>query len=377
MPKKHHHQGQWKGRKQYGRAPNKSNDKDKYPEGDFINPYNFVPFESGNPPPKAKPPSHENFAGLSGRITCEIETLTPLAIPDGEKIYEQPEGHKVKPLLLIDDKPYIPGASIKGAIRSVMEAATNSCMSVLTENMAVFRDNRSHTIKDRAVGKMIGKTVAGKGERADRFDAPNKHIDFLRIGLFNQNERRSRKPYFTRPNYPRAGGTERIPEEIAELYHKMIGDENFTFLDKDNPEEGAKKPEDMQPDYIARTTPLWLKNYRNHSINRKFPKDWHNPHWFFRTTEIDGRDYIIQFGRNFRFKWSYNPRDAIPNSFHPCTEPDHLCPVCALLGMASQETSDERSRHQAKVNARAGRVAFGAAACICLLYTSPSPRDPE
>ena len=60
----------------------------------FINPYNFVRW--GSPAPRVDPfeigqaITHEKFSGLSGCITCEIEVLTPMAIPDTENAYPDP-----------------------------------------------------------------------------------------------------------------------------------------------------------------------------------------------------------------------------------------------------------------------------------------------
>jgi CRISPR/Cas system CSM-associated protein Csm3 (group 7 of RAMP superfamily) len=364
--KKVHFSG--KGGQQFGRKPRRddSRNQQQWNEAEFINPYNFVPFEAPAPP-KTPPPSHEKFAGLSGKITCGIEVITPLAIPDSEKTEGDPRvpDHKVKPFLTVDDKPYIPGSSIKGALRSVMEAVTNSCMSVLTSNLAVFRDNRSHTITDRIVGKMTGKILPNRETRADRFDPPDTKIEFTRKGIFNQYTRKPGKPFFRSADYPKATGKEKIPSEIADLYHQMTGDTNFTFEDKEKPQEGAKRPEQMTPEWMRHYILPWLRNYRYHPINPKDPEGWHNPHWFFRTKQLDGKDYVIQFGRNFRFKWAFNPRKAIPRDFHPCTDPKNLCPVCALFGMASETPTEAGTgRQQAKVDAFAGRVAFGPATCI-------------
>lgn len=80
----------------------------------FVNPYNFVPSEGECDKKKRE------TGILTGKITCTIETLTPLFIPDSqnkEKFFHYPD----------DEKPVIPGSEIRGTIRSVFETAFKGC----------------------------------------------------------------------------------------------------------------------------------------------------------------------------------------------------------------------------------------------------------
>ena len=104
----------------------------------FLNPYNFVrwlPSSSGDAAGRKDlgrqtPPSHECLRGLCGTITCILENVTPLFIPDAEQVNEDEKGHKTFRFFRLNDKYALPGSSIKGMVRSVFEAVTNSCFYI-------------------------------------------------------------------------------------------------------------------------------------------------------------------------------------------------------------------------------------------------------
>ena len=85
---------------------------------DFWNPYRWVTL-SNNPVAHDVPHYHHTFSGLSGRLWCKLEALTPLLIGDGQTPNIQFVRHKRS------GQPYIPSASLKGAIRSLAEVVGN------------------------------------------------------------------------------------------------------------------------------------------------------------------------------------------------------------------------------------------------------------
>lgn len=104
----------------------------------FLNPYNFVRFLDKPRPTdhilgNCPPPPHDRYLGLIGRITCTATAVTPLFISDSHGIQTDPEHpeHKIYRFFEYDGKPALPASSLRGMIRSVFEAATNSCFSVL------------------------------------------------------------------------------------------------------------------------------------------------------------------------------------------------------------------------------------------------------
>jgi CRISPR-associated protein (TIGR03986 family) len=115
----------------------------------FLNPYNFVRFlGKGKDKPddpgvtllgRCMPPPHDRYVGITGKITCTIETVTPLFISDSEGISEDPNNHKTYRFFQINDQYTIPATALRGMIRSVFEAVTNSCFSILGDVQLDYR----------------------------------------------------------------------------------------------------------------------------------------------------------------------------------------------------------------------------------------------
>lgn len=114
----------------------------------FLNPYNFVRYlpEPAILPddPDAQllsrcaPPPHDRYVGLTGRIICSLEAVTPLFISDSHDIkvtkVRLSDGreveHKSYRFFQYEGKDAIPATSLRGMIRSLFEAVTNSPFSV-------------------------------------------------------------------------------------------------------------------------------------------------------------------------------------------------------------------------------------------------------
>jgi CRISPR/Cas system CSM-associated protein Csm3 (group 7 of RAMP superfamily) len=87
------------------------------PRGEsFWNPYNWVPV-ADQEPGRARPLYHHRWQGVAGRLHCTLEALTPLLIGDGH-------GQFIRRKL--DGKPFLPGTSLKGSIRSLVELIGNA-----------------------------------------------------------------------------------------------------------------------------------------------------------------------------------------------------------------------------------------------------------
>jgi len=89
------------------------------PRGEaFWNPYRWVPAKE-QAVARAKPGHHHRWHGLAGRLNCTLEALTPLLIGDGR-------GQFVARTVAGKRVPFIPGTSLKGAIRSLAELVGNA-----------------------------------------------------------------------------------------------------------------------------------------------------------------------------------------------------------------------------------------------------------
>ena len=95
------------------------------PQGaDFWNPYRWVTLSNQNVRHN-EPHYHHTFSGLSGRIWCGLEALTPLLIGNGRNPIQFVR-HKY------NSQPYIPSTSLKGTIRSLVEVVGNGTVPFST-----------------------------------------------------------------------------------------------------------------------------------------------------------------------------------------------------------------------------------------------------
>lgn len=140
------------------RAPERQPQPAPRPQGDgyrFLNPYNFGRYLQ-EPDDDAirqsaetrllwrcEPPPHDRYLGLSGRIVCSLTAVTPLFVSDSHGIeVEKTKGgkeHKSYRFFQYDGQDAIPATGLRGAIRSVFEAVTNSCFAVFHGNRLSYR----------------------------------------------------------------------------------------------------------------------------------------------------------------------------------------------------------------------------------------------
>jgi CRISPR-associated protein (TIGR03986 family) len=104
----------------------------------FLNPYNFVRNMEqerlsdhilGNCPP----PPHDRYVSLTGRIECTVEAETQLFISDSHEVHDH-NGHKTYRFFQYEGQPALPASSLRGMIRAVFEAVTNSCLAVFQKD---------------------------------------------------------------------------------------------------------------------------------------------------------------------------------------------------------------------------------------------------
>lgn len=105
----------------------------------FVNPYTFVPLPQ-QPPAREKPAGHlGNPDLLSGTLRITITATAPLLIRGfpTDKARDERSRLPARP----DGTPMIPGSALKGALRSLHETLTGSCLRVLDSDFVpVYRD---------------------------------------------------------------------------------------------------------------------------------------------------------------------------------------------------------------------------------------------
>jgi len=99
-----------------------------------MNPYDFVRTDWNNPPARQAPKPHHKFDKdtCSGRIECQLtaETLIFIPLSDAEQEAKQKfAAHRNEYGMAEDGAYYIPGSSLKGLFRSLVEVMGNGCYS--------------------------------------------------------------------------------------------------------------------------------------------------------------------------------------------------------------------------------------------------------
>lgn len=146
----------------------------------FHSPYNFIPLQ----PPVLMSGVQAALSsgiplrdGLCGSLAIELEALTPLLVGGARKTGQGPA--QVRPFQFPDGSYGIPGSSLHGLLRSVVESAMGGRMRQVDDRRFALRDFVS-TVKQDYLGKM-GEAKAGflrRREDGSREIVPCRHVLF-------------------------------------------------------------------------------------------------------------------------------------------------------------------------------------------------------
>ncbi|MEW6259121.1 MAG: RAMP superfamily CRISPR-associated protein [Thermodesulfobacteriota bacterium] len=186
----------------------------------FWNPYRLVPAKSVEN--RCAPQTHERFVGHCGILSCTVENLTPLFVGPSSK-------GNPRRFLSREQRPVIPGSSLKGMFRSLAELVGGGCCSVqntggqhkspVPPELGKCTDVRSLCITCRMFGAMetssrarvhMGKVCFGDATlldergRTDSFQVylsscGVRHEPFYRSPHTGKLDGASRKLYFHQP----------------------------------------------------------------------------------------------------------------------------------------------------------------------------------
>ena len=96
-------------------------------------PYDFVEIEPLSPQDRQSPKGHEQYHAdtVSGCVEATLIVATPLHVSSGRMRMRKGEGPPlVKELTRVNGRPCVPASTLKGLIRSVVEAITRSCIRI-------------------------------------------------------------------------------------------------------------------------------------------------------------------------------------------------------------------------------------------------------
>lgn len=156
----------------------------------FHNPYNFIPLLSRRSDKfqnsalgDREPVGHSSLMDgyWSGRICVKLTTQTPLLIPDAAKAKDLGDDHKLYPLRIVDNKPYLAPTSIKGMLRSAYEAITNS-------RLAIFQSHNDRLAYRMRVDNKIWAGRIAKNSKDELCFFPMEPVKLLRYKKYKEEE---------------------------------------------------------------------------------------------------------------------------------------------------------------------------------------------
>lgn len=133
----------------------------------FLNPYNFVRYlENPAQEPtidtpeklllwRCPPPPHDRYVGLTGRIACKVKAVTPLFISDSHAVKGKVGEHRTYRFFQYDGQPALPASSLRGMVRSVFEAVTNSCFAIFQEDKPYPLEYRRSRSSDMTPARVV------------------------------------------------------------------------------------------------------------------------------------------------------------------------------------------------------------------------------
>ena len=333
----------------------------------FVNPYNFVRAVAGVD--RGGWVSHHRFVQTlhSGRIVSKMTVKTPVFVPDPEETRSDDEvrDHKVMRFFRLHGKPAIPPTSLKGMIRSVTEAASNSCFSVLHQGKLGKRRlpgwyGAPATLIAGRIEELPSRPgTAGRIRRMASYQLPHRSfpryanresLNGKQVHVTIQNRRISQLHDSPGSN-TKAGYLKTSSRGIGQgnKRHERV------FIDPAVLEDGEL------PDGFTRATVDYTLPYEvfdDYSVTSKKNDFEHtrrlllwDPVWF----RVDSKSVVkeVGFTQIYRLPFDSSVGDRLPPELRPCDRIEALCPACRIFGRVVDETAKS-----GELNALAGKVSF-------------------
>lgn len=353
----------------------------------IVNPYTFV--SGANQSTKIKRMDvEENYREKTlhtGLLHCRLSVKTPLAVLDTALVEKAQNGHRQYPFFTYeegDEKiPMIPGSTIRGTIRSVFEAATDSCMSTMRDNTGLSKRVES----DKAYSPGILKWEEGKWN----LYKAKRYVLAACGNQYHQYSGLEKESYISVETRLQEGSDTRTYRVIKNGEHEYrFGDLiDFTIYPEHNryvktfhihqDSEGnglsgyvyagepfqnkrgesvfvCQKQMNVDTEVLNEAYDRLLKTleiYRNDVINKseghtgygdfeKAERQGIIPLWYQTRSEKEVYLSLGAIGRTF-YRSSLN---KLVGESSPCKDRKHLCEACALFGMTGTENLGSRIR---------------------------------
>jgi len=326
----------------------------------FLNPYNFVrPLPENKSKDEDKvdikllgrcaPPPHDRFIGLTGKITCELTARTPLFISDSEFVKDHRSGHKSYRFFRLDnygkEEYTIPSTSLRGMLRSVFEAVTNSCFSVFEGGLLGKREHPEKYNTGTLMAGFIIQIPAKDNEKPGIIRKMNfyklPHSMFVRYK--NRPDYNGKKVLVKIDNNSIKEIKEYTQEDHSDKYTvgylKTSGEglpgkkrNEYVFID-DGSAEDYELPYGTYHNYI-------IANKNNRFQNTKSLKIG-DTIWF---RALANKVTELGFSQIYRKPFKRSINDLLGQFSHPCSCYDNLCPACRLFGWAAQNPQEDATK---------------------------------
>ncbi|KGI80402.1 hypothetical protein IL38_17025 [Actinopolyspora erythraea] len=369
----------------------------------FVNPYTFVPL------PKAAPHScephghHGQGELLSGKLELTLHARTPLLIR------EMNEREKAEPDLprRPDGTPIIPGSSLKGALRSLHETLTGSCLRVFDEEFVPgYRDPAStersgkrhmaiveqhHSEETPPVLRLCDKKSREARLRQEelarihREEGPLTSGDRLEVDfddesgrpvrarhhskgkwvvlLSDASARKQHQPYYAHiRRFTGESPEQQLQQEVWDDFRSAVenADELRTAQQSKRDEQNpftevtfTHVPKGRKPEQGTR-----YELGRRHLVSKRLRPG--QPVWV--TTKSNGEIDSLRLGMLGRHAGKYTAGERVrPKPLLPCRYDDDLCPSCRLFGSADTAGKDSEEAQQRSYR---GHVRVGDAVAI-------------
>jgi CRISPR/Cas system CSM-associated protein Csm3 (group 7 of RAMP superfamily) len=304
----------------------------------FINPYNFVSID------EAVERRAFETGTLSGTICCELETLSPLFIPNTTKddAFDKKFSHSYDFFSYEDlnergdyrqnpARPIIPGSSIRGMVRSAFEAAINGCMSTCDDDNTLYRRT---PVPRKLFGIIEKDTVTGERVlyKASKWKWPvkeragHKTGDELRDGVYLRGE-----------NFPTK------KNDAIMKYEPYKSDKKIELL---------RFSEDSR-EWVNFVEVWRLYQHRNGQIrgvnqsadNKGYPGYLNAERIPVYYAKLDDSDFYYFAPAAITkevFSRTLNELLKTQGGHNPCEHSDNLCQTCRLFGMAGEDAVASR-----------------------------------
>ncbi|MGN0916173.1 MAG: TIGR03986 family CRISPR-associated RAMP protein [Succinivibrio sp.] len=245
-------------------------------------PYNFIKYDAK----KLLKPS-EDADVFSGTITCSLKTLTPLLIGSDNKKQNREEINEREFFKLNNGEIVIPGTSLKGMIRSYVEALSRSYISIINDKKLFYRN----------------VTGNNSGDYKEKGNFPNSQKNEPILGGYLKKDG---SRYYLYP-----AEVLKVKDSVAEAYKTgPICGSVRAYLFKNKKNTPLEVPPQVMKDFFLQMTDFQKTKWDK---EEKIAKEHGEGCRVFYTVETNDKTKIKAIGiaRFFRIAYTYKPIDLV------------------------------------------------------------------